>query len=328
MSAATEYQPEIKQMWGKFIPKQEFKTLMLPSGVEVGVVPGLLATWDIDEGNDRFHKGAFLDSIQEHKDRDMRQVRISHEHFGLIGGAPIEGVHETSAGLEIEAHVNLEHSEGKDVWALIRQGVLVDFSIGFSAIDWEIKDDIRIISKALIWHGSTVGEPMNRAAQIQAVKSLQAKLPIAPESTEWNREEAWKRLRATGNVMLGCIGRILVCDLVEGEVTVIPQALDELVKSGVHAPEEIRLVERYFAAMKKSSPFDRSERQFFTKTDAESLTAKELEDLLVSTDRVSRKTAKYLVSRVEGLDTRGDVHNPPSTMVAKMLNDLRAARGA
>ncbi len=331
MSAALDHRAEIKDIWGKFTQNQEFKTLHLPNGgPEVGVVKGLLATWDIDEGQDQFVRGAFLESIAEHKSRDMRQLRISDEHRDLIGGAPIEDVRETSAGLEIEAHINLEHSDGKNVWALIRQGVIVDFSIGFSAIDWEIKDDIRIISKALIWHGSTVGEPMNRAAQIQAIKSLQAKLPIAPEDYAWNRAEAWERLRASGSdLALACIGHKSVCDFVDGKVTVIPQALTELVESGVHGTEEIRLVERFYAAMKKASPFDRADRQFFTREDAEKISAKELESLLLSTDRLSKKTAKYLVSRVEGLDSGEHVHNSPGyNAVAELIQSMRTDRGA
>lgn len=332
MSAAIDYQPEIKSMWGQFASQQEFKTLTLPSGVEVGVVKGLLATWDIDEGNDQFVRGAFLESIREHKARGMRQIRLSDEHGwdALIGGFPIESVHETSAGLEVEAHINVMHSKGRDVWALIQQRVIVDFSIGYSVKDWEVKDDIRIISKASIWHGSTVSEPMNRAAQIIAIKSLQAKLPIAPQDTPWNRDEAWIRIRESRfDPAVACIGHKSVCDVVDGVLTVIPGALDEFVKDGVHTPEEICVAERYFAAMKKASPFDRSDRQFFTKSDAESLTAKELESLLVSTGRLSNKTAKYLVSRVEGLDSgEGVHHSPESNAVAALIKSMRVARGA
>ncbi len=332
MSTALDFQPEVKSMWGQFSPRQEFKTITLPSGVEVGLAKGLLATWDIDEGNDHFIKGAFLDSIAEHRARGMRQIRLSDEHSweGLIGGFPIENVKETDAGLEVEANINLMHSKGRDVWALIMQRVIVDFSIGYSVQDFEDKDNIRKIFKATIWHGSTVSEPMNRAAQIQAIKSLQAKLPIAPEDTEWVREEAWKRVRlVSSNPALTCIGHKSVCDVVNGVITIIPQALTELVESGVHAPDEIRMVERYYAAMKKASPFDRAERQFFTREDAEAISAKELELLLVSTDRLSKKTAKYLVSRFEGLDSGDGVHqDPKSNGIAELIKSMRATRGA
>jgi len=98
------------------------------------------------------------------------------------------------------------------------------------------------------------------------------------------------------------------------------------VKGGVHDTDEIRLVERYYAAMKKASPFDRSERQFFTREDVEKITAKELESFLVSTDRLSKRAAKFLVSRVEGLDTGAHVHNPNRTNgLAEIRKELRAA---
>ncbi len=331
MSAAIDYSKasgEVKNMWGQFVQGQEFKTLHLEGGVEVGVVKGLLATWDIDEGNDRFHRGAFLESIEEHKQRNMRQIRISNEHSrdGLIGGAPIEMVRETEAGLEIVAHINLEHSDGKNIWALIRQGVLVDFSIGYTAVDWAIENEVREITKALIWHGSTVSEPMNRNAQIQAIKALQTKLPIAADDTGWDREAAWKRVQASKHSpALTCIGHKSVCDIIDGELKVIPQALRELVEAGVHDPEEVRIVERYYAAMKKASPFKRADRQFWTKADAETITAKELEGLLFSTDRLSRKTAKYLVSRMKGLDYPEDLPNDHGTdSMAEILKELRA----
>ena len=76
---ALDLSPEHKTVWGRFHANQEFKTLHLPGDIEVGVAAGLLATWDLDEGRDRFHQGAFLQSIEEHKERDNRQIRLSHQ---------------------------------------------------------------------------------------------------------------------------------------------------------------------------------------------------------------------------------------------------------
>lgn len=326
-NAALDYSPEYKTVWGRFKPNQEFKTLHLEGDIEVGVAEGLLATWDLDEGNDRFHRGAFLESIQEHKQRNNRQIRLSHEHDDLVGGFPIQEVEETSEGLAVVAHINLDHTLGKNDWSLVKQRVLVDFSIGFSAEDWMITDeDIREIFKARIWHGSLVGEPMNRAAQITSVKSLQG-LPIASEDFEWLPGDAWNRVQESGmGSRAGMIGRQCVCDIVEGKLTVIPEALASVAKN-VKDPESIRAVERMYAQMKKASPFDRSSRQYWGRQEIETITQREVESIL--SERMSRKSARQLASRFEGLDTSENVENRKGTdTVAEILKDLKAARAS
>ena len=63
---------------------------------------------------------------------------------------------------------------GREVFALAKQGVLSDFSIGWSKEnqDTETIDGIRYIKKAEVWEGSIVDEPMNPKAVITAVKSI------------------------------------------------------------------------------------------------------------------------------------------------------------
>ena len=144
------------------------------NGVAVGIIEGYIATWDVDEGDffgvkDQFKKGAFVESILEHIQRG-RQIRLKDHHGRTVGGFPIEFVKEDERGLFGVGEVNLEVQQGMEVYKLAKQGVLVDFSIGFSAQESERDDDIRIITKAIIWEGSVVDEPMNRAAQITQVK--------------------------------------------------------------------------------------------------------------------------------------------------------------
>ena len=49
---------ETKYMGGQVIETKEENR----NGIPVGVIEGHIATWDLDEGLDRFHKGAFLKS--------------------------------------------------------------------------------------------------------------------------------------------------------------------------------------------------------------------------------------------------------------------------
>lgn len=168
---------EVKAIGGHVLETKEFER----DGVKLGQISGYIATFDIDRGffgvRDRFMKGAFIESIQEHKANRNRQVRFKDNHGRVVGGFPIASVHEDETGLFGVAEVNLDVQQGAEVFSLAKQGVLVDFSIGFSAIDFETEtidedDKIRNISKAKIWEGSIVGEPMNPKAVVTSVKSL------------------------------------------------------------------------------------------------------------------------------------------------------------
>jgi hypothetical protein len=140
------------------------------NGVPVGLISGYIATWDLDRGDDQFTKGAFKESIADHKKKN-RPIRFKDSHGRTVGGFPIETVKEDSMGLFGIAEVNLDIQQGKELYSLVKQGVISDFSIGFSVRDFEIRDGVRIISKAIVWEGSAVDEPMNVAANITDVKN-------------------------------------------------------------------------------------------------------------------------------------------------------------
>ena len=189
---------EVKFLGGRITEvKQEER-----NGVRVGIIEGYIATWDVDEGDffgvkDQFKKGAFMESILEHMQR-KRQVRLKDHHGRTVGGFPIEFVKEDERGLFGVGEINLEVQQGMEVYMLAKQGVLVDFSIGFSAQEAERDDDIRTITKAIIWEGSVVDEPMNRAAQITQVKDSEGN-DVDYFNTEaiqdWTERDAEKALR-------------------------------------------------------------------------------------------------------------------------------------
>ena len=145
-------------------------------GVPVGIIEGYIATWDVDRGDmfgvkDRFKKGAFVESILEHIQK-ARPIRLKDHHGRTVGGFPMEFVKEDERGLYAVGEVNLEVQQGREAYALAKQGVLSDFSIGFSVVDFEMGGDVRSISKAVIWEGSIVDEPMNPHANITQVKTV------------------------------------------------------------------------------------------------------------------------------------------------------------
>ena len=106
------------------------------NGIKVGIVAGHLAAWSPDAGGmfgmpDRFHRGAFNASINEHKTRGNRPIKLRDGHGRTVGGFPIETVFEDEVGLSVVGEINLEVQQGAELHALARQRVVSDFSIGF-----------------------------------------------------------------------------------------------------------------------------------------------------------------------------------------------------
>jgi len=143
------------------------------NGVKIGVIEGYASTFNnMDRGGDICIAGCFTKTIQEHKDRN-RQVRMKNQHGKLIGGFLPEMMKEDGKGLFVVGHINLDVQEGREVYALAKQGVMEDMSIGYRAIDYEIDNEVpcRKLKEVKLWEISTVDEPMNPEAQVTAVKS-------------------------------------------------------------------------------------------------------------------------------------------------------------
>lgn len=183
---------ETKQLGGRIVEVKEEER----NGVPVGILAGFIATWDIDRGafgvKDQFIKGAFNDSIEQHKSSN-RPVRLKFQHRTLMGGFPIESIKQDEVGLYGIGEVNLELETGRNVMSLARQGVLSEFSIGFSVDESTEDGGLRRITKATIWEGSVVEEPMNPAAKITQIKNF-----TVDQVKEWDVREIERFLKETG----------------------------------------------------------------------------------------------------------------------------------
>lgn len=264
------------------------------NGVPVGIIKGYIATWDVDRGDmwgtkDQFMRGAFQKSLAEHRANRQRQIRFKDHHGRTVGGFPIDGVFEDDVGLFGTAEVNLEVQQGKEAHSLARQGVLVDFSVGFSAIDDVTENGLRQIMEATIWEGSLVDEPMNQKAQVTEVKAVVPfqDLPMAEEDREWDSDAAIGRLREFTDSdeepsatyrraflwyereMDNEFGayKLPIADVINGRLSAVPNAIFAAAaamsgaRGGVDIPDDERAgvianIERYYEKMDRPSPFD------------------------------------------------------------------------
>lgn len=282
---------ERKYIGGKVIEtKQEDR-----NGVPVGIVSGYIATWDLDRGDwsgvrDRFVKGAFVESILEHVQK-RRQIRLKDHHGRTVGGFPIEFVKEDARGLFGVGEINLDVQQGREAFALAKQGVLTDFSIGFGIVDSKTDHttSIRTITKATVWEGSIVDEPMNPHANITQVKSVvpYQDFPLADREQAWDADSAVGRIRQFSNSEdmpneeykkyflwydqaasenFGAY-KMPIADIVDGQARAIPSAIFAAAavmqgaRGGVDIPEDERAgvkshIERYYAKLDMPSPFN------------------------------------------------------------------------
>jgi len=240
---------EIKQLGGKVVEVKEEQR----NGVPVGIIEGYISTWDLDRGDffgmrDQFVKGAFAKSLSEFR-LSNRQVRFKDQHRRTVGGFPINTVKEDDTGLFGVGEINLEVQQGKEAYLLAKQGVLSDFSVGFSADVWEFDEDkdIRTIKEATLWEGSIVDEPMNPFANITAVKSFAT---VVAKEFGKSEEEVMEIIRKHRNTN---IRRITQDDLKNMTERQVEEVLRE---SGIFSNRLSIMIASKFATVSRDEPDD------------------------------------------------------------------------
>jgi len=147
-------------------------------GKPYGIVKGYASTYgNVERCNDIILEVSFIDSIQDYKNKS-RQVKVYHQHDVYssppIGGIRPENIESDKTGLPVTIELNQDVQLGKEVYALLKQGVYSDMSIGYTVDPdgYEYnKDGIRLLKKLTLWEVSIVGEPANEMAKISEVKS-------------------------------------------------------------------------------------------------------------------------------------------------------------
>ena len=133
---------------------------------------GYASTWDLDQGNDIIQKGAFTKTLTERGNR----VKILWQHSEPLG-MPVS-MREDAKGLFVEGRISKTRL-GDEALELMRDGVVDQMSIGFQIPQGKSSYDaknIRTITEVKLMEFSPVTFPMNEAAHILDVKSLESAL--------------------------------------------------------------------------------------------------------------------------------------------------------
>lgn len=349
---------ETKHVGGNVVEVKQIER----NGVPIGQISGYIATWDLDRGSwglkDQFVKGAFAESILEHQAKN-RQVRFKDHHDRTVGGFPPETLREDETGLFGTAEVNLEVQRGREVFSLAKQGVLTDFSVGFTSLrDSESGADgdrVRTISKATLWEGSIVDEPMNPKAKVTEVKTVAPfqDLPLASQDRPWDSKAAIERVKeftdsAGEPSSKYCRAftwsdkaksdefsayRLPFADVINGKLTAVPKGIFAAAKALQDAqgsadlpealrPAAIRHIEKYYAKMGLDSPFGEGEKQYFVADDVKAWTEREVEKFLKETGRMSKSAAKTLAGRLDIQPKELD--NEDQSDITELLSELKS----
>jgi len=305
--------------------KFEQKSVDYDEERNIGIVKGYASTFDnMDRAEDIISRGAFDKTILDFKNSG-RPVRMLWQHNSseLIGGYPADKMYIDEKGLFVCGEINLETQRGREAYALAKQGVLSDFSIGFRINDFEIEkeDDkiIRVIKELELFEVSLVGEPMNTEAVFTEVKSVvpYQDLPLADSNAPWDSSTAMDRVKkftkseleptsAFKKAFLYCDKaesnsfdsyKFLIADVIDGELKVIPKALfestvalrglsdtnDQFIMRDVKAN-----VNKYYDKMDMESPLK-------TKKESEEVTIKEkveIDDNIIDVRKAESITTK------------------------------------
>jgi len=152
----------------------EYKALQFKAediDAEKRIISGYASTYDLDQGGDIIIRGAFTKTLAEKAAR----VKVLWQHNGNMPiGKPVK-MQEDENGLFVESYI-AKTAQGDEALELVKEGIIDSMSIGYIVKESEYKDDgVRLLKEVELMEYSLVTWPMNEAAVITGVKSLEPK---------------------------------------------------------------------------------------------------------------------------------------------------------
>lgn len=182
-----------------------------------------------DLGGDVVESGAFKRSLKENGIPALLWQLDTRNPIGIY-----KEVTEDRSGLKVRGELNLETTQGREAHALLKQGALGGLSIGYSIKEshYDRKTNTHHLQDLDLFEISLVTMPMNPQATVSGVKDLTA-LPLAENDYVWDERAALKRVEEFEGAELSKCSLyssdsecdLLITDVVDGELMVIPQAV-------------------------------------------------------------------------------------------------------
>jgi len=136
---------------------------------EEGHIEGLAAGYgNVDHGGDMILPGAIAKGMRGRKSLPMLLFHDQKRPVGVWNE-----FNETDQGLVVKGKFSLASADGREAYALTKDGALSALSIGYNAIKEKVVDGVRQIAELLLHEVSLVTIGMNAKAQIRRVKEIE-----------------------------------------------------------------------------------------------------------------------------------------------------------
>lgn len=129
---------------------------------------------ELDSYRDVVKQGAFVKSLADWAAKN-RKVPILWQHNGAAPIGVYTEIREDSVGLYVEGRLNLDVQQGREAYALLKQGALSGISIGYSVVrdETDSKSGVRRLFEVKLYEASLVTFPAADSARVQNVKSIE-----------------------------------------------------------------------------------------------------------------------------------------------------------
>ncbi len=135
---------------------------------EAGEFSGFASVYNtVDLGGDLVEPGAFSKSLSEQG--AARPLLWSHNTAEPIGQVNLS---DTREGLRVTGKIALDVSRGKEIYSLLKQGIVRGLSIGYRTVQEKVLDGVRHLRELKLFEVSLVTLPMCEAALVTSVKSI------------------------------------------------------------------------------------------------------------------------------------------------------------
>lgn len=129
---------------------------------------------EIDSYRDIVLPGAFAKSLKKDFADKGRKVPMLWQHSSRQPIGVYTTIKEDDIGLYVEGEINMEVQQGREAYALMKQGALSGLSIGYDTVteEWDKEGRLRKLHEVDLWEISPVTFPAGDSARIATVKSI------------------------------------------------------------------------------------------------------------------------------------------------------------